>query len=149
LALWGRNKHRQAYGSEASGLRDPHLTGLSILVAGSSMMDDLKRSDVPRLTVQQGPILGYEANLQGTLAIDASTNCLVVRSGEFQFDVAWPKDWSVAIRDGSVVLVNAAGEAVGRVGEPVSVVGGNVPPAKANSVSCTNSSSVFAANGLM
>jgi hypothetical protein len=43
------------------------------------MMDDVKRSELPGLTVQQGPILGYEAQLQGTLAIDASTNCLVVR----------------------------------------------------------------------
>lgn len=101
------------------------------------------------MTVQQGPVAGLEANVQGTLAVDPSTNCLVVRSAGQQVDVAWPQGWSIAIRSGDTVLVDATGRSVGKVGAEVSVVGGFMPPARANAVSCTRSKSVFAAAALM
>jgi hypothetical protein len=73
------------------------------------MMDDVKRSELPGLTVQQGPILGYEAQLQGTLAIDASTNCLVVRSADYLIDVAWPAT-AIVTRAGLTVTCQARGQ---------------------------------------
>lgn len=124
--------------------------GLCILVIVLLMVRyDQKPPETPRMTVQQGPVAGLEANLQGTLAVDTSTNCLVVRSAGRQVDVAWPQGWVVAIRDGDTVLVDATGKSVGKVGADVSVVGGFMPPGRANAVSCTRSKSVFAASALV
>lgn len=67
----------------------------------------------------------------GTLEIDTSTNCLVVRiavgTGDrlVDVDVAWPPGWSVAIRDGEIVLIDAAGQTARRLGDEVWV--GEVP----------------------
>ncbi len=95
-------------------------------------------------------VSGMDAQLQGTLAVDAATNCLVVAHATGRLvDVAWPSGWSVAIRDGSVVLLNAVGETMGGVGDAVAVGGGFIPPDKANCVACTKSSMVFAASGEM
>jgi hypothetical protein len=61
---------------------------------------------VPGLTVQRRALdFGMQARLVGTLEIDPSTNCLVVRmgntlAGDTLVDVAWPLGWGVAIRAG-------------------------------------------------
>jgi hypothetical protein len=99
-----------------------------------------------------------QAQLIGTLEIDTSTNCLVVRiavgtaagTGDslVDVDVAWPPGWSVAIRGGEIALIDAAGQTAGRLGDEVWVGGGSVDATRANVVSCTGSKKVFEASGL-
>ncbi|MFG1629042.1 hypothetical protein [Kribbella sp. NPDC049227] len=83
---------------------------------------DARQSDAPMpgLTVQrEAPVVALQAGLLGTLEIDASTNCLVVRTSVgtavgveslVDIDVAWPPGWSVVLRDGTPALIDAAGQ---------------------------------------
>jgi hypothetical protein len=114
---------------------------------------------VPGLTVQrQTAPEALLAQLIGTLEIDSATNCLVVRiavgtaagtgDGLVDIDVAWPPGWSLAIRDGEIALIDAAGQTAGRLGDEVWVGGGSVDAARANVVSCTGATDVFLASGL-
>jgi hypothetical protein len=110
---------------------------------------------MPGLAVQRkAPTVALQAGLPGTLEIDASTNCLVVRTrmgtgagtGRFvNIDVAWPPGWSVALRDGVVALLDAAGQMSGRLGDEVTVGGGFVDTATADVVSCTGQERIFQA----
>jgi hypothetical protein len=100
----------------------------------------------PNLTVQRGPSPGYEARLQGILAI--SSNCLVVVKAGRHIDVAWPKNWITAVRGGAIVLLDATGKTVAAIGDEISLSGGYIPPTQANVTPCTNAPKVFATNGL-
>jgi hypothetical protein len=130
---------------------------------GESSGDDLMNRDanqshdapMPGLTVQRKvPTVSLQAQLPGTLEIDTSTNCLVVRTPRgtgdgtdrlVDIDVAWPPGWSVALRDGTPALIDATGHLAARPGDEVSVGGGFVDIAVANVVSCTGQERIFQA----
>ena len=63
-------------------------------------------------------------------------------------DVAWPPGWSVAIRNGEIALIDAAGQTARWLGDEIFVGGGFVDAAKANVVSCTGHQWVFEATRL-
>jgi hypothetical protein len=75
---------------------------------------------MPGLTVQRkAPTVASQSRLIGTLEVDTSTNCLVVRTpistapgveSLVDIDVAWPPGWSVALYDGTPALIDAAGQ---------------------------------------
>ncbi|MEU4195548.1 hypothetical protein AB0E69_26855 [Kribbella sp. NPDC026611] len=110
---------------------------------------------VPGLTVQrEAPTVALQAGLIGTLEIDVSTNCLVVRSrmgtgvgtGRFvEIDVAWPPGWSVALRDGTPALIHATGQVACRLGDEIPVGGGFKDTSRMGVVSCTGQGRVFEA----
>jgi hypothetical protein len=111
---------------------------------------------MPGLTVQrEAPIVALQSRLIGTLEIDTSTNCLVVRTpigtavatGDslVDIDVAWPPGWSVALRDGTPALIDATGQVAGRPGDEVDVGGGFVDTAVIDVVSCTGQERIFEA----
>lgn len=113
---------------------------------------------IPGLTVQRQPLdFTMQAGLMGTLEIDASTNCLVVRilvgggagSSEtpVDVDVAWPLGWSVAIRNGEIALVDADGQTTRTLGDEVWLEGGSIDAVRANVVSCTGRKEIFVASG--
>jgi hypothetical protein len=89
---------------------------------------------MPGLTVQRkAPTVASQSRLIGTLEIDTSTNCLVVRTpistvpgteSLVDVDVAWPPGWSVALYDGTPALIDAAGQLAGRPLDEVDVGGG-------------------------
>jgi hypothetical protein len=106
------------------------------------MGDDLQP---PRLTVQQRPAKQMAARLEGVLAVDEAANCLVVEKGGRRIDVAWPPGFSVEVRDASLVLVDASGQTVAKLGDTVVLGGGYISPLAAHATSCTGSASVFAA----
>lgn len=98
--------------------------------------------------------MALQAGLIGTLEIDTVTNCLIVRTqislaagihSLVDIDVAWPPGWSVALRDGVIALLDAAGELGGRLGDEVTVGGGFVDTAIADVVSCTGQERIFQA----
>jgi hypothetical protein len=113
---------------------------------------------IPGLTVQRkAPTVSLQAALPGTLEIDTSTNCLVVRSPMstpavpdrlVDIDVAWPPGWSVALRDGSPALVDATGQLACRLGDEITVGGGFVDTAVMDVVSCTGQERIFQASEL-
>jgi hypothetical protein len=130
---------------DAGSPREDSVTG------GTDRDNDLL---VPGLTVQrETPLESLQAQLMGTLEVDTSTNCLVVRiavgPGDrlVDVDVAWPPGWSVAIRDGEIVLIDAAGQTARRLGDEVWVGGGSVDADQAGVVSCTGRKQVFVASG--
>ena len=110
---------------------------------------------MPGLTVQrEAPTVALQAQLIGTLEIDASTNCLVVRTpmgtaagtdSLVDIDVAWPPGWSVALRAGSPALIDATGQLACRPGDEIAVRGGFVDTAVIDVVSCTGQARVFEA----
>jgi hypothetical protein len=103
---------------------------------------------LPGMSVQRvPPFEAMQSQLIGTLEIERSTNCLVVRMGNTVVDVAWPLGWSVAIRNGDIALVDAAGQTVRRLGDEVWVGGGSVDADAANVISCTGRKEVFLASG--
>ena len=113
---------------------------------------------MPGLTVQRkAPTVALHAGLPGTLEIDTSTNCLVVRTrmgtgagtGRFvDIDVAWPPGWSVALRDGKPALIEATGQLACRLGDEITVGGGFVDAARIGVVSCTGQERIFQASEL-
>ncbi|MEV4261967.1 hypothetical protein [Kribbella sp. NPDC049584] len=109
-------------------------------------MTDPDDTRLPSLTVQH-TFLFEEllALLIGTLDIDSSTNCLVVRtpSAERPFDVAWPLGSTIAIRDGIPALIDATGQTVAHVGDEVSVGGGWISTTTAGVTSCTGQDHVW------
>jgi hypothetical protein len=114
---------------------------------------DTYSSDLPGLTVQRtAPRIAMQAQLIGTLDLDPSTNCLVVRPINIDdidlVDVAWPPGWSTAIRDGKPALLDATGTTTAHLGAEVSVGGGFVEVARADAVACTGKEFVFVASGL-
>jgi hypothetical protein len=116
--------------------------------------------DVPGLTVQHTFLLEeLMAQLIGTLDIDPSTNCLVVRHQvgyldesrgvvftDKLVDVAWPLGSTIAIRDDKPALIDANGITVAHVGDEISVGGGYVATTTAGVVSCTGQDGVFMAH---
>lgn len=125
------------------------------------MNRDAKQSPdaaMPGLTVQrEAPTVALQAGLIGTLEIDTSTNCLVVRTpmgtGDgtdrlVDIDVAWPPGWSVALRDGTPALIDASGQLACRPGDEVSLGGGFVDIALIDLVSCTGQERIFQASEL-
>lgn len=126
---------------------------------GDGLMDrDAKQSPdapMPGLTVQRkAPTVASQAGLPGTLEIDASTNCLVVRTPIgtgagtdrlVDIDVAWPPGWSVALRDGTPALIDASGQVACRPGDEVLVGGGFWDTSRIGVVSCTGQARVFEA----
>jgi hypothetical protein len=110
---------------------------------------------MPGLTVQrEAPIVALQSRLIGTIEIDTSTNCLVVRTpistavgthSLVDIDVAWPPGWSVALRDGTPALIDATGQLAGRLGDEVDVGGGFVDTAVIDVVSCTGKERIFEA----
>jgi hypothetical protein len=110
---------------------------------------------MPGLTVQREvPTVALHSRLPGTLEIDTSTNCLVVRTAIsysvgteslVDIDVAWPPGWSVALRDGTPALIDAAGQLVARPGDEVDLGGGFVDTAVLDLVSCTGTERIFEA----
>lgn len=99
----------------------------------------------PRLTVQQRPAKQMAARLEGVLVVDETANCLVVEKAGRRIDVAWPPGFSVAVRHASIVLSDASGQTVAKLGDTVVVGGGYVSPLAAHATSCTASERVFAA----
>ena len=109
---------------------------------------------VPGLTVQRkAPTVALQARLTGTLEIDTSTNCLVVRTPEgtpagtrlVDVDVAWPPGWSVALRDGTPALIDATGQLAARPGDEIAVGGGFEDTTRIGVVSCAGQDQVFEA----
>ena len=110
---------------------------------------------MPGLTVQrEAPIVSLQAQLIGTLEIDTSTNCLVVRTPIgtgagtdrlVDIDVAWPPGWSVALRDGTPALIDATGQLACRPGDEIAVGGGFEDTTRIGVVSCTGQGRVFEA----
>ncbi|WUJ69474.1 hypothetical protein OG809_30780 [Kribbella soli] len=110
---------------------------------------------LPDLTVQRkAPTVAMQAALPGTLEIEASTNCLVVRSPMsfapgvdtlVDIDVAWPPGWSVALRDGTPALIDANGQLACRPGDEVVVGGGFKDTSRMGIGSCTGKGRVFEA----
>ncbi|WP_433013336.1 hypothetical protein [Kribbella sp. CA-294648] len=116
---------------------------------------------LPGLTLQRVPPLEHlHAQASGTLAIDPSTNCLVLRCAASRLvdgaivtvqefvDIAWPLGWSVGIHNGKLALLDATGQVVGQLGDDVFIGGGSVDTAIANVTSCTGQPRVFVASGL-
>jgi hypothetical protein len=112
---------------------------------------------VPGLTVQRRALdFAMQSQLMGTLAIDPATNCLVLRTRMgtadgthilVDIDVAWPLDWSVAIRGGEIALIDADGQTARRLGDEVWLEGGSIDSDQANVVSCTGHKQIFVASG--
>ncbi|MGW6279882.1 hypothetical protein [Kribbella sp. NPDC055071] len=112
----------------------------------------------PGLTVQlKVPTVWMQAALSGTLEIDASTNCLVVRTPMgtgadterlVDIDVAWPPGWRVALLDGTPALIDANGQVACRLGDEITVGGGFIETSRIGIVSCTGKAGVFEASGL-
>ncbi|MGY4771217.1 hypothetical protein ACXC9Q_30275 [Kribbella sp. CWNU-51] len=110
---------------------------------------------MPGLTVQRkAPTVSLQAQLIGTLEIDTSTNCLVVRTpmsnaagtdSLVDIDVAWPPGWSVALRDGTSALIDATGQLAARPGDEIAVGGGFENTTDIGVVSCTGHERVFEA----
>ena len=119
--------------------------------------DDKQNHDaaLPGLTVQrEAPTVALQAQLIGTLEIDTSTNCLVVRTPMgtgagtdrlVDIDVAWPPGWSVALRDGTPALIDAAGQLACRPGDEIAVGGGFKDTTRIGVVSCTGQGRLFEA----
>jgi hypothetical protein len=99
---------------------------------------------LPQLTVQQSPARNMAARLPGTLVLDESKNCLVVDKNGRHIDVAWPPGWSVAIRDGSIALIDASGQTFAKLGDRVSLGGGYVSASVAHATSCLGTEKVWA-----
>jgi hypothetical protein len=55
----------------------------------------------PYLTVQERPARNMAARLEGTLTVDDTTNCIVVRKADWLIEVAWPPGCSVVARGDS------------------------------------------------
>ncbi|NIK61083.1 hypothetical protein [Kribbella shirazensis] len=102
----------------------------------------------PGLTVQLRPAKSLAARLEGDLVVDEAANCLVVRKAGRHIDVAWPPGFSVAVRDGSIVLIDSSGQMVAELGDTVVLGGGHVSPSAAHATSCTGSERVFAASSV-
>jgi hypothetical protein len=110
---------------------------------------------MPGLTVQRkAPTVASQSRLIGTLEVDTSTNCLVVRTpistapgveSLVDIDVAWPPGWSVALYDGTPALIDAAGQLAGRPGDEVDVGGGFWDTTRIGVVSCTGQERIFEA----
>lgn len=110
---------------------------------------------MPGLTVQrEAPTVALQAQLIGTLEIDTSTNCLVVRTPMgtaagtnrlVDIDVAWPPGWSVALRDGTPALIDATGQLAARPGDEIAVGGGFEDTTRIGVVSCTGQERIFEA----
>ena len=113
---------------------------------------------LPGLTVQlKVPTVWMQAALSGTLEIDASTNCMVVRSPTsfapgvdtlVDLDVAWPPGWSVALLDGTPALIDANGQVACRLGDEITVGGGFIETNRIGIASCTGKGGVFEASEL-
>ncbi|MDX6282463.1 MAG: hypothetical protein QOH03_3534 [Kribbellaceae bacterium] len=104
--------------------------------------------ELPGLSVQRLIALrAMQARLTGTVEIDGTTNCLMLRHGDRLVEVAWPWGWSVEIRSGEVALVDERGETVCWVGEEISIGGGYMDAAAADVVSCAGRAGVFIASG--
>lgn len=120
-------------------------------------MTDPNDAQLPGLTVQRTFLLEeLLAQLIGTVDIDPSTNCLVVRIrvghvdeslgvafADRLIDVAWPLGSTIAIRDDKPAVLDATGQTVAHVGDEVSVGGGWVPTTTAGVISCTGQDHVF------
>lgn len=72
---------------------------------------------------------------------------MVVKAGH-RIDVAWPMGWTTAVRDGTIVLLDAAGKPVAAIGDEVTLSGGYFPPTNVNVIPCTTAPKVFVTNGL-
>jgi hypothetical protein len=104
--------------------------------------------ELPGLSVQRTiAVEAMQAQLIGTMEIDASTNCLMFRAGGTLLEVAWPWGWTVEIRSGEVALVDERGETVCWVGEEISIGGGFMDAGTADIVSCAGRGRVFIASG--
>lgn len=99
---------------------------------------------LPGLTVQQRPARNMAARLPGTLVLDEAANCLVVDKAGRHIDVAWPPGWSVALRDGSIALIDADGQTFAKLGDTVSLGGGYVLASVAHATSCLGTEKVWA-----
>ncbi|WP_350277588.1 hypothetical protein [Kribbella sp. HUAS MG21] len=109
-------------------------------------MDDALQA--PGLTVQERPAKGLAARLEGILVVDESSQCLVVRKAGRHIDVAWPPGFAAAVREGTIVLIDASEQTVAKLGDTIVVGGGYVAPSAAHATSCTGSARVFAASSV-
>ncbi|GAA1148221.1 hypothetical protein GCM10009630_53470 [Kribbella jejuensis] len=120
------------------------------------MNSDEKRNRdaaLPGLTVQREvATVALQAQLTGTLGIDASTNCIVVRSlistspgtdSLVDIDVAWPPGWSVGLRGGAPALIDETGQVACRPGDEIALGGGFKDTSRMGVVSCTGQGRVF------
>jgi hypothetical protein len=103
---------------------------------------------LPHLTVQERPAKQLAARLEGVLAVDEATNCIVVVKSHV-VEPAWPPGCSVAVRDGSLVVLDGAGHTIAEVGATVVLGGGFMSPERAHTTSHTGRKGVFAVGGGM
>jgi hypothetical protein len=144
--------HTQSHPITASNLHCHSRRLAVVMIDGSGAGRNSPGTDgetdlqLPGLTVQRfDPGFALQAQLIGTLEIESRTNCLVVHKGGTFVDVAWPPGWRVAIRDGTIALIDASGQTASRLGDEVRVGGGFVDAERADIVSCTARKQVFLA----
>ncbi|MEV6415561.1 hypothetical protein [Kribbella sp. NPDC051718] len=105
-------------------------------------------AELPGLSVQRlVAVEAMQARLSGTVEIDSSTNCLMLRAGDRLVEVAWPWGWTVEVRLGEVALVDERGETVCWVGEQIAIGGGSVDAGPADVDRCAGHPQVFMASG--
>jgi hypothetical protein len=103
--------------------------------------------DKPHLTVQERPARNMAARLEGTLAVDEATNCVVVLIGDWRVEVAWPPGCSVVVHGDSAAVLDGDGRTIGELGATVVLGGGYISAEAAHTTSRTGSVKVFAVAG--
>lgn len=76
------------------------------------------------LTMRTTPEVHMEALFEGAVVGDAA-GCLRLDSPD-DATVVWPRGWGFEQRDGTIVILNANGELVARIGEGLRLGGGEV-----------------------
>ncbi|TCC38387.1 hypothetical protein [Kribbella speibonae] len=102
---------------------------------------------LPHLTVQQRPAKNMAARREGLLAVDETTNCVVLLDNNRMIEIAWPPGCAMGVRDGVPAVLDPNGELVGRLGDNVVLGGGHVSPEAAHVTSRTGRTRVFAIAG--
>jgi hypothetical protein len=79
----------------------------------------------PRQRATEGEREVMEAQLFGSLIADGM--CLRVDSGTERYLIIWPPNYSLAVRDGAIIILDASGNLAVEVGQQVYISGGEVP----------------------
>lgn len=89
------------------------------------------------------------ARLEGRLAVDEATNCIVIEKSHL-VEPVWPPGFSIAVRDGSLAVLDRDGNTVAEVGETIALCGGCISAERAHISSRTGRERVFAvADGML
>ncbi|HET6740819.1 MAG TPA: hypothetical protein VFH76_17865 [Kribbella sp.] len=105
--------------------------------------------ELPHLTVQKRPAKRMAARLEGRLAVDEATNCIVVAKSHL-VEPVWPPGFSIAVRDEALAVLDRDGNTVAEVGETIALCGGFVSAERAHASSRMGHGRVFAvAEGML